>query len=328
MPEILLLSREEIAGLLSLKESIEVVENAFSEFASGRAVLPPAIGFPIKEHDGEMHIKSGYMAAPNTVAVKIASSFKKNSEKGLPTVLATILAFDSSTGQIKAVMDGIHITLIRTAAAGAVAAKHLSKKDSTRVGIIGSGVQARFQLKALLEVRSIKTVKVYSNNQPQLQEYVKEMNGLKGLEVKAASSAKEACEDVDILVTCTPSHEPIVKASWISKGTHINAIGSDNPKKQELFADVLKNADKIVADRLEQCQAAGEIHHALKEGAITEQNIFAELGEITSGKKKGRDAPEETTIFDSTGVAVQDISVTALVLQKANNEKAGKRISL
>ena len=154
------------------------------------------------------------------------------------------------------------------------------------------------------------------------------MNGFKGITVTAVSSAQDACKGADILITTTPSHEPIVKAEWVSKGAHITAIGSDNPKKRELFTEVLKKADKVVADRMAQCRIAGEIHHALEEKAIEEKNIYAELGEITSGKKPGRESSGEITVFDSTGVAIQDISVTAFVLEKAASKSAGKKIKI
>ncbi len=327
MTKVILLSKKEITEILSLNEAIPVIEKAFFDFASGKAILPSAVGFPVKEHSGEMHIKSGYMPELNTVAVKVASSFAKNSEKNLPSVLATILVFDSNTGEIKALMDGIHITAVRTAAVGAVAAKYLSKENSKTAGIIGSGVQAKLQLKALLEVRSIKKAKVYSINKIQLQEYKKELNGFKGIQIELVSSPKEACENSDIIISCTPSLQPIIKAEWISFGTHINAIGSDNPKKQELFCEVLKKADKVVADRLEQCRNAGEIHHALKEKIVSEQKII-ELGDIILNKKNGRENPEEITVFDSTGIAVQDISVSALVLSKAEQKNLGKIIEV
>jgi len=326
--EILVLNQKEIEKIVSLGNAIREVEDAFSEFAEERVVLPPAIGFPIDQYSGEMHIKSGYMLKPDIVAVKIASSFKKNSEKGLPTVLATILAFDSKTGQVRAIMDGSYITAIRTAAAGAVAAKYLSKNNSETIGIIGCGTQARLQLEAIMKIRKIKKVKVYCRSNASLEKYAKEMNKKFNIEIKTAESAEEVCKNVDILITTTPSHEPIVKAEWISKGTHINAIGSDNPKKQELETAVLKKADKIVADRIEQCIKAGEIHHAIERNVMCEKEIYAELGEITSKKKKGRESDKEITIFDSTGVAIQDISVAAFVLKKAIRLNVGLRVKI
>lgn len=328
MQEVLVLSREEVESVLSLKEAIDVVEDAFSDFANKRVVLPPAIGFPVEKHHGEMHIKSGYMMTPDSVAVKIASSFPENPKIGLPTVQAFIAVYDASNGSLLSIMDGSYITTVRTGAAGAVAAKHLSKKDSKIVGIVGTGVQGRIQLRALNEVRNIERVKAFSIDKAEREKYARGMSDLLSIDIKPVNSVEDAVKDADILITATPSHNPMVKKDWLHPGLHINAIGSDNPKKQELFSDSFLKINKIVADRLEQCKVAGEIHHGIEDGFIKESDIYAELGEITSGRKAGRENSEEITLFDSTGVAIQDISVASMVYRLAKKRKAGKIIKL
>lgn len=327
MQKPILLTRSDIEPLLSLRDAIPAVESAFSDFSDGKAVLPPAVGFPVAEHKGEMHIKSGYMPTLDSVAIKVASSFRENPKMGLPAVMATILLHDAKTGALIGLMDGTYITAVRTGAVGAVAAKHLSKKDSSSAGLIGTGVQGRVQLRALLEVRDIKKAYAYSIDEKGRKDFVAEMSRELGIDIIGVGSCQEAAK-ADILVTSTPSHDPYFRPEWLHKGLHINAIGSDNPKKQELFGEVLQRADKIVADRLEQCRVAGEIHHGLKEDIIKESNVYAELGEITSGKKKGRESAGEITLFDSTGVAVQDIATAALVHRLAMEKKIGRQISL
>jgi len=325
MADVLLLNRKQVIDLLSMRDAIAVVEDAFSALARGEAEIPPVINIQIPKFKGEVDIKSGYVGSIDTVAVKIAGGFWQNPQKlGLPSVIGTILLVDGSTGLPLALMDGSYITAVRTGAAGAVAAKYLSRENAQAVGIIGAGSQARMQLRGLIEVRPIRSVSVFDPvDQERALSYAHEMEHEKpGLKIKIVASVEEAVADADVVVTTTPSTTPLVRSEWIRQGTHITAIGADAPGKQELDPLILKRA-RVVVDRLSQCRLIGETQHALKCGVILEGDIYAEIGEITAGLKRGRQSDGEVTLFDSTGVAVQDIATASLVYRTARDKGAG-----
>jgi ornithine cyclodeaminase/alanine dehydrogenase-like protein (mu-crystallin family) len=225
-------------------------------------------------------------------------------------------------------MDGGCITSIRTGAAGAVAAKYLARSDTEVVAVLGAGTQGRAQLRGLVEVRSVKNVKVYDELGERAEVYCREMSAeLPRVEIEVSTSAQQAVEGADIIVTATPSTCPIVLDEWVTRGVHINAMGADAPGKQELDARLLPRA-KVVVDRLSQCCTIGECQHALSLGLISRDDIYAEIGEVTAGRKPGRESGEEITIFDGTGVAIQDVAVAALVYEMASNNGLGTEIAL
>jgi alanine dehydrogenase len=253
--------------------------------------------------------------------IKWVSVYPHNPHDNLPSVMACIVLSDPSTGRVLAFMDGTYITGIRTGAAGGVAVKYLARKDSKVIGMIGAGTQAKTQLMAIAEVLSkIDDVKVYDLFNEASQKYVKEMHAKLGLNLHSVATIEEATE-ADIVVTTTPSTKQVVMDKHIRPGTHINAIGADAKGKEELEANILLRA-KVIVDDIEQASHSGEINVPISQGLMTVDNIHCTLGEVVAGYKKGRESDEEITIFDSTGLAIEDIICAQLVYEKA--KESGK----
>src|SRR5256885_1757759 len=302
---VLVLREPEIRRLLDPASCLKAVEEAFSAYATGGASLPAVINLDVEENRGEVHIKAGHLRGGPHYAVKIASGFYDNPAKGLPQNDGMILLFDAGNGVPRALLfDNGFITEQRTGAAGAVAAKHLARRDARVVGVVGCGNQARYQLESLALVRRPEVVRIYGRRPEMARACADEMAGHPGMpqgcRFVAVPSVREAVEGADVVVTVTPSREPLVRAEWLSPGTHITAVGSDGPGKRELHPDVLKRADRIVADSRSQCLRLGEIHHAVAEGAIPESRIACELGEITAGRRAGRGSDPQNTPCDLT----------------------------
>ena len=252
------------------------------------------------------------------IAVKVASGFYDNPALGLPTGSGMMALFDAATGMPTGLLfDNGFLTDIRTGAAGAVAADCLARRDADTVGVIGSGVQARYQIACLREVRRFRRLVAWSIDRPGLDLYCEEMRAAYGIEVESCASAEEACRPADILITATPSHEPMVRAGWLKPGVHVTAVGSDTPGKQELDAACLARADIVVVDRLSQCAKFGELSHALAAGLMREEDVRGQLGEVVAGRKPGRSRDDEITICDLTGVGFQDTAIAALAWNRA-----------
>ena len=244
---------------------------------------------------------------------------------GLPSVIGVILIADGSNGMPLAIMDGTHVGAYRTGAAGGVAAKYLARKESEKVAIIGTGNQGRLQLMALLENFDIRKVYAYDRDKARRAAYAEEMTRKTGVEVVSLDEPRKAVAQADIVVTATPATEAIVFDEWVRPGTHINAIGADMPGKQELDPLIFKRA-KAVVDLREQCVEIGEIQNPIREGVITELDIYAEIGEIVAGKRKGRLEDNEITVFDSTGLGIQDVGAAYRAYVNAKNRNIGKKI--
>ena len=329
---VLILRESEVRSLLDMSSCLQAVEDGFTAYATGRAELPAIISLLVPENRGEVHVKSGHLRDGDCYAIKIASAFLDNPSKGLLQNDGMVLVFEAKTGAPAAfLLDNGYITDLRTGAAGGVAAKHLARADARVVGVIGAGVQARKQLEALALVRPFEEVRIWGRNRDRAQACARELGGLPGMPAgcrfAAAGSAREAVEGADIVVTVTPSREPIVRAEWLRPGMHITAVGSDEPDKQELEASVLARADRLVADSLPQCRKFGEIHHGLESGAIAESAVTAELGEITAGKKPGRRSDSEITVCDLTGVGVQDVAAASVTLAHARAAGIGEKLT-
>ncbi len=318
------LSEKEIRGILGPKEALEAVREAFVMLARGEAVLPGVINLDIPGTRTEAHIKGAYLEGTRHFAVKVASGSYDNPAHGLPSSGGLFLVFDATTGLPAAILfDNGYLTDVRTGAAGALAADLLAKRKVDRVGIVGVGTQARVQLEALLQVRRPKSVVAWGRDRAKAGTYAAEMTKRLGIPVEYAPSVEVACRGSDIVITVTPAHEPLVRANWIEPGTHITAVGADGPDKQELDVDVLGKADKVVADRLDQCLRLGEIHHAVEAGVLAKEDVYAELGEIAEGAKRGRTSDEEITVADLTGVGVQDAAVANCVVEVALRRGSG-----
>ena len=327
--EILLLFEREIRGLIGPNEARPVVRDAFAKLARGEAILPGVINLDIPESRAEVHVKGAHLRATPFFSIKVASGSYDNPARGLPVGSGMFLVFDATTGFPRAVLfDNGYLTELRTGAAGAVAADLLARKDIERVGIVGVGSQARYQLEALLGVRTPERVIAYGRSEPKAIAYAKEMEERHGVQVLPAKTVEQAVRGSDVVVTVTPSKEPLVRAEWVLPGMHITAVGSDGPDKQELDVGVLAKADKVVADRLDQCLRLGEIHHAVEAGVLTRDRVYAELGAIVAGSKPGRERDEEITVADLTGVGVQDAAVANVVVDEALRRGLGKVLDI
>jgi ornithine cyclodeaminase len=311
------LTEDQIRELIGPTEALEVVRSAFYELAQGRATLPAVMGFEIGTECGEVHVKAAHLHGTPFYSIKIASGFYGNAARGLPTGNGTIVVFDGRTGQLRALLlDNGFLTELRTGAAGALAADILSNKDAETVGIIGCGSQARYQLDALRRVRRVRNVFVYGRSTERAEQFAREVGKRLELEISVARSAKEVFDQAEIIVTVTPSRAPIVESDWLRRGQHITAVGSDSPGKQELDPSVLARVDKIVVDRREQCLQFGEMQHASAVG-IHADSIYAEIGELVAGLRRGRASVQEITLADLTGVGVQDSAVANHVVERA-----------
>ncbi len=316
----------EIRNSIGLKDAIPAIEQSLAAYSSGLAILPGVINLDLPEFEGEVHVKAAYLTGHDHYVIKVASGFYKNPLHGLPTGDGLMLVYKAMTGELAAILfDRGYLTDLRTAAAGAVAAKYLARADLRRVAVIGSGVQARLQLLALAEVRSFSEVSVWSRHGENVERYVKEIAALlPQTRFHPSPSLEEAVREADIIITATPSREPLVKAEWLKPGVQITAIGSDGPDKQELYPEVLARADFIFCDSVEQCHRLGEVHHTLQAGVISEEKISGEIGELVSGRKAGRRSARDITVADLTGLGVQDAAIADLFLRLAGDKRENK----
>ena len=326
--KVLLLSREEIEGLISMREAIEAGEKAFRAKGLGKVQMPPKSYVYFKNYDGDFRVMPAYLEEMGAAGVKIVNSHPRNpKEYGLPTVMAIIVLLDPKTGVPLAIMDGTWITNLRTGAGGAVATKYLARKDSKTIAMVGAGVQAKTQLLALNEVLKIEEIRINDLSQVKAEQYANEMSKKLGIDTKVIKETRKAVEGADVVVTTTPSRKPILMNDYVSKGMHINAIGADAPGKQELDPEILLRA-KVVVDDMEQAIHGGEVNVPISKGIITSGDIYGDLGEIVTKKKPGRTSRDEITVFDSTGLAIQDIATDWVVYKKAKKMGKGKEVEL
>jgi alanine dehydrogenase len=324
--EILLLTPREIRGLLTIDECIAAVEHAFRLHGEGKAG-PTAVVSMHAPHGG-FHIKSGLLDLDRRYfAAKVNGNFPENGDRfGLPTIQGVIILCDAENGRPLAIMDSREITSLRTGAATAVAAKHLARRDSRTVTVCGCGTQGRVQVKALACVCWLQTVFAYDQGEDQALRFAREIAQDLKITVRAVTDLGAAARQSDVCVTCTTSRQPLLCSDDVAPGTFIAAVGADNPDKQELHPNLMAKS-KIVADLVQQCATMGDLHHALEAGVVTRSDVYAELGEVVAGKKLGRESDEEIIIFDSTGMALQDVATAAFVYEKAERHGSGVRFS-
>lgn len=320
MSKPIILSWSEIEELVAEVDLIAAMEEGFIAYSQGRCVVPPVGELLLDDPPGEVHIKYGYTRGDEFYVVKIASGFFHNPKLGLSSGDGMMLLFRQDTGEPAAVLlDEGKLTDLRTAAAGAVAAKHLAPSHVAAIGIIGTGVQARRQLELLGGVLDCDSVVVAGRSAEGLDTYKKEMEAL-GFEIETTLEPGEVAARANLIVTTTPATEPLLSKDDIRPGTHVTAVGSDTPEKQELDATILQRADLVVADSLSQCRLRGEISQALRAGMI-EKSSIAELGTIIAGDAPGRQNDREITVADLTGVAVQDVQIAAAVFRAFRRQR-------
>jgi len=313
----LLLPRNVLEELLSMSECLKAVEYAFKLFAEGKAVMPSKSYLDLPYYKGDFRAMPAYI--DGMAGIKWVCAYPNNREQGLPSVMATIILCDPNNGRTLAVMDGTYITSMRTGAAGGVAAKYLARKNSATIGIVGAGKQAQTQLLAIYEViKDIREVNVFDQDKEASIEYAEAMKAKLGLNIRPVATVRDAAI-ADILVTTTPSRGPVVYKEYIKTGTHINAIGADAAGKQELDDEIILKA-KVFVDDISQACHSGEVNVPISKGLMKASSICSTLGEVVAGKRKGRESDEEITVFDSTGLAIQDIICAKLAYEKAKEK--------
>jgi alanine dehydrogenase len=321
----LLLTRKDVAELLPLSDCIQAVEQAFQLQGEGRAPAPGVLG--VRAQGGGFHIKTGILPlSRNYFAAKTNANFPGNPARGLPTIQGVILLFDADNGQVLAATDSMEITTLRTGAATAVATKYLARKDSRTATICGCGNQGRVQLRAIRHACPLEKAFAWDIKKDAAERFALAMAAELGIAVTAVDDLPAALRQSDLCVTCTPAKEFFICERDVPPGMFIAAVGADNEDKQELDPALLGTKNKVVADVVAQCAAIGDLHHALTAGTATVSGVYAELGEIVCGKKAGRISEEEITIFDSTGMALQDVASAALVYEKAVTAGKGMRL--
>ena len=308
-----IITLDRIKEALRPADIIQAVEEGFVAYSEDRVVVPPVGEMIFENPPGDVHLKYGYIRNDDIYVVKIASGFYENPKLGLASGNGLILVFSQKTGEIQAILldEGL-LTDARTAAAGAVAARHLAPHEIRRIGILGAGTQGRLQLDYLRFVTACREVLAWGQNQEELDAYKAAMTPL-GFNIETTLNPNDISETCSLIVTATPSKSPLLKADSILPGTHITAVGSDTAEKIELDPAILGRADLVVADSIAQCRCRGEIFQALASGQIREEDVI-ELGDVIQGKSPKRTADDQITVADLTGVAVQDIQIAKSVL--------------
>lgn len=315
----------ELRRAVALDEAaIEAIAGAFAALAAGRVVMPPILHMSLPEVNGEVDVKTAYVSGVDSFAIKVSPGFFDNPKHGLASLSGMMMLLSARTGRLEALhLDNGYLTDVRTAAAGAVAARHLAPERARLAGIVGAGVQARLQLEALTLVRPVERALVWARDGAKADAFADEMTGRLGLDVEAVNSVERLVLESDVVVTTTPSRDPLIVADWLHPGLHVTAMGSDAPDKTELHPDVLARAGLVVCDRRAQCERLGELHHALERGMAIETT---ELGDIVRGAVPGREGDAQITVCDLTGTGVQDTAIARLAYERARAQGLGRTI--
>lgn len=301
---------------------VECVEHAFHSLATKTVVMPPILRLDIPEQRGEVDVKLAYIHGLDSFAIKISPGFFDNPKIGLPSTNGMMVLLSSRTGLVQALLlDNGYLTNLRTAAAGAVAAKHLARDDASVAAILGAGVQAKLQLQALTLVRPIREARIWARDLRKAEVLARRLALELGLSAIADADPKKTVAGAHVIVTTTPAEQPIIRAAWLEPGQHVTAMGSDAEHKNEIDPAAIAQAGLYVADRLTQTRRLGELHHAIVAGAVASDASFPELGEIIAGLKAGRASREQITIADLTGTGIQDTAIATLAFARA--EAAG-----
>lgn len=325
----LYLTQDDVKKVLDMPSTLQAVEDGFREMGKKAIEMPPRVYLHFPK--GVLIAMPAYMPGLGAAGTKLVTVHPDNKKNhNLPAVIAKIIINNPDNGLPLAIMDGTYITALRTGAAGAVGIKYLAREDAKIVGLCGAGVQGRSQIMGLMEVRpNVEQVKIYDIIPEAKTAFVAEMNKTyPKIEFIPATSPEEATKNSDIIITCTPSPNAFIKGEWIKKGTHISAIGADTAAKRELETSAIKKCTKLVVDFIPQAFTVGDFAKPKEEGAITESDIYAEMGQIVCGEKKGRTNPNEITLFKATGLAIEDVGTAYKVYQLAVKKKIGVELPL
>jgi len=323
---VLLLCRSDVARLLDPASCIAAVERAFAELGAGRAPAPGALGHPAV--GGGFHVKVASLRLDQPYfAAKSNGNFFGNPSRGLPRIQGVIVLADAGTGTPLAVMDSIEITALRTAATTAVAAKHLARPDSSVIALVGCGVQGRVHARSLRHVLPLRRVLAVDEDGEVARRFAADMTSELGMDVEPVSRLAAATRAADVVVTCTPARKPILRRADVRDGAFIAAVGADAEDKQEIDPDLFTSS-AIVVDAMDQCAAFGDLHHALASGAVMRDDVRGDLAAVVARRIEGRRTDAEVVLFDSTGVAIEDVAAAAVVYERALATGAGLAIDL
>lgn len=351
MSEVRILNHEIIDQVLDMKQVIGAVEKVYTLKSSGETDLFPMVFYEFERGKADMDIKSGYLKGENIYGLKLVSWFGENNKLGLPLLYGTTMIFDSKTGKPVGILNAEHVTGMRTGAAGAIGAKYLARKDSESLLMVGTGHQSTFQIAAtLIAMDNIRTVRIYS---PINRDKAKALIGIikerlekdflskyeKGsalyeeikrkfdVSFEAVADIKEAAGKSDIIITATPARSPLIMKEWVRKGTHFSCVGADMEGKQEIDENIFKMA-RVYVDDMNQAVNVGETEIPIKKGVIAREDIIAEIGDVLLGRAIGRISDEDITIYDTTGIALQDLIVSKLALDIAEAKGLGIEVEL
>ena len=324
----LVISENEVRGLLDLDELISALEQAHIQFSAGKVVMPVRLVVPLPEIHGRITSMPAFMSEGRALGIKIISYFRDNPKEGLPPILATISLYSAESGKLLVLMDGVYVTAIRTACASAMATKALARPETPVLGILGAGTQARTHIRALSRVRSIERVLIWSPSRLNAIYVKEELEDEMGFPVQPQESAEAVVRESDILTAVTDAAEPILDAGWLKPGVHINAVGSHRPENREMGGDTVKRATVIV-DSLDAINTeCGDILLAVEEGSIAPDHVRGEIGEVLAGAKPGRTGDDEITMYKSVGIAAQDVAAASLVYRRALEQGVGTEVEM
>ncbi|PWL18315.1 ornithine cyclodeaminase family protein [Falsochrobactrum shanghaiense] len=328
MATMTILTESDLRQFVTLdRESIACIEDAFRALASGGVQMPPILRLDIPAERGEVDVKTAYIPGLDSFAIKISPGFFNNPSIGLPSTNGLMIQFSAKTGLIEALLlDNGYLTDVRTAAAGAVAAKYLARENAGIATVFGAGMQAGLQLQALMLVRPITQARIWARDRAKAESTAKALAEKLGIDVRAVADPREACRGSDILITTTPSEKPLLQADWLEPGQHITAMGSDAEHKNEIDPAVFRRSVIYVADNLKQTRRLGELHHAIAAGIVDANASFPELGQIILDARTLQRRPDDITLCDLTGTGVQDTAIARLATQRAAAHSAGMKI--
>ena len=325
MADISIVTEAELRSQIQLNlAAIECVEQAFHALATKVVVMPPIMRLDIVENNGEIDVKTAYIPGFNNLAIKISTGFFDNPKIGLPSSDALMVLFNTRTGIIEALLlENSYLTNVRTAAAGAIAAKYLSRADSRSAAIIGAGSQAELQLEALTLVRDIESATLWGRDAAKAESSASRLSQRLNIPVKVCDSVQAATANADIIVTTTPAHKPLLLAEHVKPGQHITSMGSDAEHKNEIDPLIIAEKASYFCDRLSQVQALGELHHAIQQGMVEPTASFPEIGQVIAQQAPGRVDTDQITLCDLTGTGIQDTAIATLAYRLCQQNQAG-----
>ncbi|HLJ60570.1 MAG TPA: ornithine cyclodeaminase family protein [bacterium] len=324
----LLLRESHLHQLLTMRALIPLMEQTLAAFSAGGAVQPLRPVVPVDAHRGFLAVMPAYLVTQEAIGLKAVAVYPDNPARGLPSHLATILLLDAPTGVLLAVMDGRLITEMRTAAVSAAVTAKLAGRPVRTLALLGAGVQARSHLHALREIASLAEVRVWSRTRDAADRFAAEMRERLRLHVVASGSPRDAARGADVICTVTSSRSPVLEGAWLEPGVHINAVGAARPDWRELDTDAVSRSHLFVDSRASAVAEAGDLVMPVRAGELTEAHVLAEVGEVFAGMHPGRTGPDEITLFESVGLAVEDVASARLAYEHALARGIGDNFSL